>query len=158
MRTLLLLALALALPGCITESTEDPADGAVIEVDAEVVEADAEIVEADAEPGEPDAAPSDDCVPYDDQCPEGTYCQYEAGRLTCVAEGEPEYDHHTPPPCPEGRCQRGAICMRHEHDRQPFCYQPCDVNADSRDCSNGRHTCWPAEDGDTQLSFGICNY
>ena len=123
----------------------------------------------------PDAAadtapqpPVEECIPYDDQCSDGEYCQYfeEGDPLRCIPDGDVVADPGgSNPECPTGVCSRGGICMPM---RNPFgngsrfiCYQPCEVGEDweDRDCFNGRHTCWPALGADgEELSFGICDY
>ncbi len=121
--------------------------------------------DADDAPGS-DASGPDECIPYDDTCPDGTYCQYVSGALRCVVEGDiiPDPGGNNPD-CPAGTCSRGGICMP---DRSPFatddgrliCYQPCDATQEREEtgCFNGRHTCWPAFDGDQALTFGLCAY
>lgn len=124
----------------------------------------------DAGPDTVPQPPQEQCIPYDDQCAEGEYCQYftEGDPLRCIAEGDVEPDPGgTNPECPTGVCSRGGICMP---QRNPFgddppvrfiCYQPCELDEEweDRDCWNSRHTCWPVEGPDGEpLSFGICEY
>lgn len=109
------------------------------------------------------------CVPWDDMCPEGQYCQYVDDVLRCIDEGTVEPDPGgSNPPCPEGVCSRGGICMpnRGSFGGDLICYQPCNVGLNdpnglpgNADCFNGRHTCWPVEGPDgAPLSFGLCEY
>ena len=119
-----------------------------------------------AQPDVADAAVGSSCIPWDDQCPEGTYCQYADGDLRCVAEGDviPDPGGNNPE-CPTGVCSRGGICMPEQTefgfgDGRFICYQPCDATQERGEtgCFNGRHTCWPAFDGDDPLAFGVCAY
>jgi len=105
--------------------------------------------------------PEPACLPYADACPDGEYCQYEDGRLQCVPDGPVEPDFasvHSTPACPDGRCSRGGICMRHTSFAGGVlsCFFPCGPGVE---CPNGRHTCWPAtgDDGEA-LGFGLCDY
>ena len=117
-------------------------------------------------------AGGDECLPTDDSCPEGQYCQYRDRRLTCIDNGavEPDPQFHSAPPCPDGTCSRGGICFS---DTGTFssdpsdarCFETCDPGFVGMSCSepgcctNGRHTCWQAfdEDGES-LPFGLCHY
>ena len=109
-----------------------------------------------------------DCLPHDDMCPEGQYCQYTEGRLRCIADGDvaPDIQNHNPPDCPTGVCSRGGIC----HDRYPGealgrlrCYVLCDPSnagiSGPSVCANGRHTCHQAVDQSGQeLPYAVCDY
>jgi hypothetical protein len=96
------------------------------------------------------------CVPYDDTCPAGEYCQYIDGRTQCVAEGTLVREER----CNGEGCQRGSICMPDDNGSgSKRCQQPCDLTAGPTPCFIGRHTCFPAigDDGEA-LSFGVCAY
>ena len=57
--------------------------------------------------GGPAESPTE-CVPYEDTCAPGRYCQYVDGRTQCVPEGLVARDQG----CNGGaRCQRGSICL-----------------------------------------------
>ena len=97
----------------------------------------------------------DECVPYDDTCAPGTYCQYVGGRTQCVDEGDVPRDES----CNDsGRCQRGSICLPSSDTFGDSCQQPCALD-ESVKCFIGRHTCFVAvgDDGE-ELSFGVCRY
>ena len=65
------------------------------------------------------------CVPYDDTCPIGSYCQYVDGRTTCVAEGATARDAL----CNDcARCQRGSICLYGSEIYGDACQQPCSLD------------------------------
>ena len=167
-RVLIALLLAVGTTACI----QDPASNPGVTLDAQVDAAvpDGDIVDAShpdaassdaavVDAGPVDAAALDDeCVPFDDQCPSRLYCQYSDGALRCVPPHGPAYTPDAPEPCPAGRCQRGAICMALGASDEARCYQPCDPDAESRACTNSRHTCWTATDDDAELSFGVCQY
>jgi len=111
----------------------------------------------------PDAEPSG-CLPYDDRCPDGEYCQHVDGEgLRCIPDGDvvPDPDHHSPPVCPSGVCSRGGICVADPRGGAAGglrCFDPCDP-ADARGCHNGRHTCREAlGPGGAPLGFGVCDY
>lgn len=117
----------------------------------------------------PDASDDDPCIPWDDACPDGQYCQLVDEELTCIPDGDVRPDPGASnPPCPDGVCSRGGICMpnRDAFGGDLICYQPCNVGLNApderpgnADCFNGRHTCWPVEgpDGSTR-AFGLCAY
>jgi hypothetical protein len=115
------------------------------------------------------------CIPYDDQCSESQYCQYEVDRLQCVDNGSVPFDQTgNNPECIQGRCSRGMICLNADlvpssFGEQARCYQPCapeffnQVGAQCLDevgcCLIGRHTCFPLNTSDdTGLGFGVCKY
>jgi hypothetical protein len=115
------------------------------------------------------------CIPYDDQCSESQYCQYETDRLHCVDNGSVPFDQTgNNPECSQGRCSRGMICLNadlvpNSFGDQPRCYQPCapefvnQVGAQCSDevgcCLTGRHTCFPLNTSeDILLGFGVCKY
>ena len=117
-----------------------------------------------------------ECIPYDDQCPESQYCQYETERLQCVNNGEvPTELTGNHPECIQNRCSRGMMCLSPElvpnaFGEQSRCYQTCSLvflNQVGAECSGelgcctvGRHTCVPLEEssvGDT-IGFGVCKY
>lgn len=95
-----------------------------------------------------------ECIPYDDRCPAGTYCQYVDGRTRCVEEGEVPRDEV----CNEsGRCQRGSICLYGSDIYGDSCQQPCHLTEGS--CDISRHTCFVAVgDEGEELPFGVCRY
>lgn len=95
------------------------------------------------------------CVPYDDTCPPGEYCQYLDGGTQCVAEGGIARDEL----CNDGaRCQRGSICLYGSELYGDSCQQPCSLDKAYK-CSMGRHTCFVAVgDEGEPLSFGVCRY
>jgi len=127
--TLFGLALAaLASGGCGGSSREEPEEGA--------------------------QSASDECVPYDDACATGTYCQYVDGRTQCVAEGDTPREEL----CNDsGRCQRGSICL-YSSSYGDACQQPCALDG-SVGCLVGRHTCFVAVgDSGEELPFGVCRY
>lgn len=102
--------------------------------------------------GEPVIA--NECVPYDDTCSSGKYCQYLEGRTQCVAEGGLARDET----CNGARCQRGSICMFGGGSYGDVCQQPCSLDG-TYECSLTRHTCFAARgDEGQQLSFGVCRY
>ncbi len=96
-----------------------------------------------------------DCVPYDDKCPPGSYCQYLDGRTQCVAEGNVARDDR----CNDGaRCQRASICLFGSDLYGDICQQPCSLD-NTYECFISRHTCFVAVgDEGAQLSFGVCRY
>jgi hypothetical protein len=98
---------------------------------------------------------TDECVPYDDNCPTGSYCQYLDGRTQCVAEGEVVRDAL----CNDGgRCKRGSICLYGSSLYGDSCQQPCSLDGQYK-CFIGRHTCFVAMGAeDEELSFGVCRY
>ena len=97
----------------------------------------------------------DECVPDDDTCPTGSYCQYLEGRTQCLAEGAVARDQ----PCNDGgRCQRGSICLYGSELYGDSCQQPCSLDKQNQ-CLNRRHTCFVAVGPESeQLSFGVCRY
>jgi hypothetical protein len=109
-------------------------------------------------PEVPDAgsvASGRDCVPYDDKCVTGTYCQYFEGRTRCLEEGPIARDE----PCGNERCQRGSICMFGSSLYGNLCQQPCPLDDVDFRCDIGRHTCFPAtDDAGMALPFGVCRY
>jgi hypothetical protein len=109
---------------------------------------------ATSDGGAPGESPTD-CVPYDDTCPTGSYCQYVDGRTQCVAEGAIARDEL----CNDGaRCHRGSICLYGSDRYGDSCQQPCSLDEQYK-CTNGRHTCFVAEAPDGErLSFGVCRY
>lgn len=97
---------------------------------------------------------SDECLPYDDDCIEGHYCQFVDGRTQCIPEGRVLRDA----PCEEDLCERGSICMFADSLYGNHCQQPCNL-AEERPCDIGRHTCFVAVDDDgRELGFGVCRY
>jgi hypothetical protein len=112
--------------------------------------------EPTASEGGAPAEPTAECVPYDDTCPPGRYCQYLDGRTQCVAEGDVGRDEL----CNDGgRCQRGSICLYGSNLYGDSCQQPCDLDQPYGECFIGRHTCFVGvgPDGE-ELSFGVCRY
>lgn len=101
------------------------------------------------------SAKANDCVPYADKCPPGSYCQYLDGRTQCVAEGSVARDDT----CNDGaRCQRGSICLVGSDLYGDICQQPCSLDK-TYECFIRRHTCFVAVgDEGAQLSFGVCRY
>ena len=95
------------------------------------------------------------CVPYDDTCSPGSYCQYVDGRTQCVAEGVVARDAG----CNGGgRCQRGSICLYGSEFYGDSCQQPCSLDEQYK-CFIGRHTCFVAQGPEGEaLSFGVCRY
>lgn len=151
------LGVSLCVAGCPNSEEEPPADAMVADAEAGMMVADAQ---ADASPEE--------CLPSDDMCPAGEYCQYTSGRLQCVMEGEFSSPLQGDPltECPDGVCARGFMCMVDARgSERPTCYQVCSLALDaepvfsSSDCTVGRHTCAPAigDDGE-RLPFGLCYY
>jgi len=104
--------------------------------------------------GAPAEAPTD-CVPYDDTCPTGSYCQYLDGHTQCVAEGDIARDEL----CNDGaRCRRGSICLHGSDLYGDSCQQPCSLDKQYA-CFIGRHTCFAAVSPEGEpLSFGVCRY
>lgn len=106
--------------------------------------------------GTASASPNlDECVPYDDTCPAGSYCQYLDGRTQCVTEGAVARDQL----CNGGaRCQRGSICLYGSDFYGDSCQQPCSLDK-QYECTIRRHTCFVAVGGaGERLSFGVCRY
>ena len=107
-----------------------------------------------------------ECIPHNDMCPEGQYCQYLDGRLQCIDNGDvaPDPQFHRTPSCPTGVCSRGGICYNDHRDstREAKCFWVCDpasIDSDERVCMNRRHTCYQAEDTEGNvLPFAICDY
>ena len=114
------------------------------------------------------------CIPYNDQCSEGRYCQYQNEQLLCIESEGIELDGTgNTPLCINNRCGRGLVCLNPEwvgdFAGEPRCYQPCApefIDQAGAECSDelgcclvGRHTCFPviSETGDS-LSFGACHY
>ena len=114
------------------------------------------------------------CVPYDDQCPESQYCQYQDTRLMCVDEGDVPLDlSGNNPPCVENLCSRGMMCLSSALVDYGFgeglkCYETCAPELIGQAgagcdqvgcCTNGRHTCFPVvtPEGES-LPFGVCHY
>jgi hypothetical protein len=97
----------------------------------------------------------EDCVPYNDTCPAGSYCQYLDGRTQCVTAGDVARDEL----CNDGaRCQRGSICLYGGDLYGDSCQQPCPLDK-PRPCQNGRHTCFVAVGPEGEpLPFGVCRY
>lgn len=104
--------------------------------------------------GTPAEQPTE-CVPYDDTCPTGSYCQYLDGRSQCVAEGAIARDEL----CNDGaRCRRGSICLYGSDLYGDSCQQPCSLDK-QYECFVGRHTCFVAVGPEGErLSFGVCRY
>ena len=120
---------------------------------------------------------SPDCLPYDDMCPDGQYCQYQDDGLRCIDNSDVVAGATGNwPDCPEGACSRGAICLEASATGvdsgagdELRCYPACapqfigTIGASCGDmpgcCHNGRHTCHQAtdENGDA-LAFGVCRY
>jgi len=97
---------------------------------------------------------SDECIPYDDDCAEGHYCQYVDGHTQCIPEGEVQRDD----PCDDALCQRGSICMYADSIYGNHCQQPCNLE-EQWPCDLPRHTCFVAQDDEEQqLWFGVCRY
>ena len=99
--------------------------------------------------------PQTDCVPYADDCPPATYCQYVDGRTRCVEEGTVARDQDCNM---TGRCQRGSICM-YGGFYGAQCQQPCPL-VEGFACDIRRHTCFAAveKEGGPELPFGVCRY
>jgi hypothetical protein len=97
----------------------------------------------------------DDCVPYDDTCAAGRYCQYLDGRTQCVTEGGVARDEL----CNDGgRCLRGSICLHGSELYGDSCQQPCRLDKPN-ECQLTRHTCFVAVGPEGErLSFGVCRY
>ena len=102
-----------------------------------------------------ESPPVDECVPYDDTCPAGRYCQYLDGRTQCVTEGAIARDQL----CNDGaRCQRGSICLYGSDLYGDSCQQPCPLDKPN-ECQIRRHTCFVAVGPESErLSFGVCRY
>ncbi len=109
-----------------------------------------------------------ECMPHNDMCPDGQYCQYTDDGLRCIDDGDvaPDPQNHSEPDCPTGVCSRGGICYD-EAPGEPLgglrCYRPCDpaqVGMAGPDvCMNGRKTCRQATDADgNALPFTYCSY
>jgi len=142
------LVTVLCIGGCPNSEAADPADAAAMDTGAD--------------------ANAPECLPSDDMCPTGEYCEYTSGRLQCVAEGTFSSPLQADPltECPDGVCARGFVCMVDARSSsRATCYQACTLGLDAepefevRDCTNGRHTCAPAigDDG-VRLPFGLCYY
>ena len=96
-----------------------------------------------------------DCVPYEDNCAAGTYCQYFEGRTRCLEEGLIARDER----CGNERCQRGSICMPGSNLYGNLCQQPCPLDDVDFRCDITRHTCFRAtDDAGMALPFGVCRY
>jgi hypothetical protein len=93
-----------------------------------------------------------ECLPYDDMCEAGEYCEYTGGRIRCVAV--PTSGGRVGGPCSTaGRCQRGGICITVNNEAK--CYEPC--NPDAAACSNPSQSCVRQTSLQGQdLPFGIC--
>ena len=106
-------------------------------------------------PGESPLETPIDCVPYEDNCAPGSYCQYVDGRTQCVLEGVVAREEG----CNGGdRCQRGSICLYGSEFYGDWCQQPCSLDERYK-CFIGRHTCFVAEGPEGEaLPFGVCRY
>jgi hypothetical protein len=139
------LATTSSLGACGGHSTREPAEPV-------------EPTGAGAGGGAPGEAPLEspaECVPYEDTCAPGRYCQYVDGRTQCVAEGVVARDAG----CNGGgRCQRGSICLYGSEFYGDSCQQPCSLDGRYK-CFIGRHTCFVAQGPEGEaLSFGVCRY
>lgn len=142
------LASLLGILGCSDSGGEAPVDAMATDTGADAIEA--------------------ECLPSDDMCPVGEYCEYTSGRLQCMAEGMFSPPLQTDPltECADGICARGYACMVDARGgTRSLCYPVCTLAIDAPvmdpflGCSNGRHTCVPAiGDGGERLPFGLCYY
>ena len=92
-----------------------------------------------------------ECLPFNDQCENGKYCEYSGGKIRCLDEGTGQRGG----PCDiRGRCQRGSICITVDGDAS--CYEPC--NPESPSCSDASKSCVRQNSlSGSPLVFGICD-
>lgn len=83
-----------------------------------------------------------ECLPFNDMCDQGNYCEFTGGRLVCVPPGTPARGAA----CPINRCQAGSICIT--LDNMALCREPCDP--DNPACTSGM--CERV----TGQPFGVC--
>lgn len=91
-----------------------------------------------------------ECLPYDDMCEMGEYCEYTGGRIRCVDVGTGRRGGSCDV---RQRCEKGSICITVNNEAR--CYEPCDPVAPS--CSNSSHSCEQQTSLQGKpLIFGIC--
>lgn len=146
-----LIATALSGAGCGNSVLDESPEAENTSGDGD---GDSDDANGNGDDGTSTATDSDECIPYEDDCAEGLYCQFVDGRTQCIPEGAVARDET----CEEDLCERGSICMFADSLYGKQCQQPCNL-AEDLPCDIGRHTCFVAVDDDGQeLEFGVCRY
>jgi hypothetical protein len=91
-----------------------------------------------------------ECLPFNDMCRRGQYCEDSGGRLQCLPQGMAEVGEA----CPTNRCEKGAICVF--MNGNGLCYEPCDHQAQMSTCSTAGETCQEVTEGGRSMHYGIC--